>query len=125
MGIKFFGHYLLDEGQLTKEQLREADEYQATKNLSLGELAVRENMITKKQADTINDKQRSLDKRFGEVSISLGLLKDEQIEDLLIIQKKEKVFFGESGVVVVCQFKWLKLLFKVRTKHAHQFWWRR
>lgn len=95
MGIKFFGHYLLDEGKLTKEQLTQAVEYQATKNLSLGELAVRENIITKKQADTINDKQRSLDKRFGEVSISLGLLKDEQIEELLSMQKREKVFFGE------------------------------
>jgi len=95
MGIKFFGHYLLDEGKLTSEQLTEAVDYQATQNLSLGELAVRESLITTKEANTINDKQRSLDKRFGEVAISLGLLTDPQIGDLLQIQKKEKVFFGE------------------------------
>ena len=95
MGIKFFGHYLLDEGKLTNEQLTEAIEYQATRNLSLGELAVREGLISAKEADTINDKQRTLDKRFGEVAISLGLLSDPQIGDLLQIQKNEKIFFGE------------------------------
>ncbi len=95
MAIKFFGHFLLDEGRLTNEQLTEAIDYQAQQNLSLGLLAVREELITAKQADSINDKQRSLDQRFGEVAISLGLLSDPQIERLLSIQKKEKIFFGE------------------------------
>jgi len=95
VAIKFFGHYLLDEGLLSDEQLIEAIDYQAKCNLSLGELAVRENYITSAQADKINDRQRSLDKRFGEVAIELGLLSDEQIENLLAIQKKEKIFFGE------------------------------
>ena len=95
MGIKFFGHYLLDEGKLSNEQLTEAIEYQNKNNLSLGELAVRDSLITEAQANKINDKQRSLDKRFGEVAISLELLSDEQITSLLAIQKKEKIFFGE------------------------------
>jgi len=95
MGIKFFGHYLLDENKLSNEQLTEAIDYQSANNLSLGELGVRENLITKKEAEKINDKQRSLDKRFGEVAISLELLSDPQIMDLLAIQKKEKIFFGE------------------------------
>jgi len=95
MAIKFFGHYLLDEGLLTNEQLIKAVDYQAKCNLSLGELAVREDYITAKEADKINDKQRSLDKRFGEVAIELGLLTEEKIENLLAIQKKEKIFFGE------------------------------
>lgn len=95
MAIKFFGHYLLDEGLLTNEQLVEAVDYQSKCNLSLGELAVREDYITANEADKINDKQKSLDKRFGEVAIELGLLNEEQIQKLLDIQKKEKIFFGE------------------------------
>jgi CheY-specific phosphatase CheX len=95
MAIKFFGHYLLDEKKLTNGQLTEAIDYQSTKNLSLGELAVREELITAKEAEKINDKQRTLDKRFGEVAIGLNLLTDPQIGDLLSIQKKEKIFFGE------------------------------
>ncbi len=95
MAIKFFGHYLLDEEIITAQQLTEAVEYQSEKNLSLGEIAVRENLLTLKDAETINNKQRILDKRFGEVSILLGLLTQEQIEYLLVTQKKEKVFFGE------------------------------
>ena len=95
MGIKFFGHYLLDEGKLTNTQLTEAIEYQTTRNLSLGEIAVKESFISAKEADTINDKQRTLDKRFGEVAISLGLLSNPQIEELLSIQKRDKIFFGE------------------------------
>jgi CheY-specific phosphatase CheX len=95
MAIKFFGHYLLDNGILSNFELVEAVDYQTSKNLSLGELAVREQLITAKDADKINDKQRSLDKRFGEVAIELSLLTDPQIMDLLGLQKKEKVFFGE------------------------------
>ncbi|MCK4875717.1 MAG: hypothetical protein KAS26_07715, partial [Sulfurimonas sp.] len=71
MGIKFFGHYLLDEGKITNEQLSEVVEYQSKNNLSLGELAVREGFINTKEANIINDKQRSLDKRFGEIAVSL------------------------------------------------------
>ena len=103
MGIKFFGHYLLDEGKLNNEQLVEAISYQSEHNLSLGELAVREGFITAKEADTINDRQRSLDKRFGEVAISLELLDDPQIDELLTIQKREKIFFGE--ILILKNFK--------------------
>lgn len=99
MKVKFFGHYLLDENIISKEQLNAAITYQATKNLSLGELAVRENLITKKEADLINDKQRILDKRFGEVAQELNLLEDADIVRLLEIQKAEKVFFGEVLVL--------------------------
>jgi CheY-specific phosphatase CheX len=95
MGIKFFGHYLLDEGKITNEQLAEVVEYQSKNNLSLGELAVRDGFINTGEANIINDKQRSLDKRFGEVAVSLKLLTDIQVEKLLQIQKSEKVFFGE------------------------------
>lgn len=95
MGIKFFGHYLFDEGKLTAEQLSEAVDYQASKNLSLGEIAVREELLSSKSAELINNKQKSLDKRFGEVAISLDLLTELQITELLQIQKTEKIFFGE------------------------------
>ena len=95
MGIKFFGHYLLDEGKITNEQLTEVIDYQSKNNLSLGELAVRDGFINTGEANIINDKQRSLDKRFGEIAVSLKLLTDMQVEKLLQIQKKEKVFFGE------------------------------
>jgi len=95
MAIKFFGHFLLDEGKITNEQLTLVVEFQSANNLSLGELAIREKLLTQKQANLINDKQRSLDKRFGEVAISLELLSDAQIVSLLSIQKKEKLFFGD------------------------------
>ena len=99
MGIKFFGHYLLDEGKITNEQLSEVVEYQSKNNLSLGELAVRDAFINTEEANIINDKQRSLDKRFGEIAVSLKLLTDIQVEKLLQIQKKEKIFFGETLIL--------------------------
>ncbi len=99
MGIKFFGHYLFDEGKLEARQLSEAVDYQNSKNLSLGEIAVREKLLTPKNAELINHKQQSLDKRFGEVAMSLDLLTEIQITELLKIQKREKVFFGEILVL--------------------------
>ncbi len=95
MAIKFFGHFLLDEGFITSEELTKAVDYQASVNLSLGQLAVRESFISEKEATKINDKQQTLDKRFGEVAESLGLLCNEQIEKLLSLQKSEKIFFGD------------------------------
>ncbi len=99
MAIKFFGHYLTDEGKLSEAQLAEAIEYQNKNNLSLGQLAVREGLITTAEAEKINDKQRSQDMRFGEVALSLDLLTDPQIGELLTTQKKEKIFFGEVLVL--------------------------
>ena len=98
MAIKFFGHFLLDEGNITKEQLISAVNYQESHNLSLGEIAVEEGLISKKEATKINDTQRTMDKRFGEVAIELKLLSDEEIVNLLSFQKKRKVFFGEALV---------------------------
>jgi len=99
MAIKFFGHFLLDTGKLTKSQLIEAVEYQNENNLSLGELATREKLISDADAIIINDRQRVEDKRFGEIATSMGLLSDEQISSLLDIQKQEKIFFGEILVL--------------------------
>ncbi len=95
MAIKFFGHFLLDEGFITSQELTKAVDYQASVNLSLGQLAVRESFISEKEATKINEKQQSLDKRFGEVAESLGLLSSEQIEKLLSLQRSEKIFFGD------------------------------
>ncbi|MEA2098508.1 MAG: chemotaxis protein CheX [Campylobacterota bacterium] len=95
MTIKFFGHYLLNNGCITEEQLVEAVNYQTQNNSTLGELAVEKGFIKLKEANKINDKQRALDKRFGDVAISLGLLTETQIDELIALQKKNKVFFGE------------------------------
>ena len=95
MGIKFFGHHLLDEGKLTAEQLSEAVDYQNSKNLSLGQIAVREKLLTAKEAELINNKQQTLDKPFGEIAISLGLLSEIDTDEILETQKQEKVYFGE------------------------------
>ncbi|MEA2049401.1 MAG: chemotaxis protein CheX [Campylobacterota bacterium] len=99
MAIKFFGHYLIDEGKLSSSELIEVAQYQTKYNLSLGELAVKSELITEKEAQKINDKQRTWDKRFGEVAKELNLLSDEQIGILLSQQKKMKVFFGEAVVL--------------------------
>ncbi|MEA3353266.1 MAG: chemotaxis protein CheX [Campylobacterota bacterium] len=99
MAVKFFGHYLIDEGKLTKEQLIDVADYQAKHNLSLGEWAIKADLITKKDAQKINDMQQSMDKRFGEVAKELGLLNENQIDVLISKQKGMRVFFGEAVVL--------------------------
>lgn len=99
MAVKFFGHYLIDEGKLNTEQLIDVAQYQEKHNLSLGQLAVQADLITSKEAQKINDMQQTMDKRFGDVAVELELLNDNQIDMLIKKQKDIKVFFGEAVVL--------------------------
>lgn len=99
---KFFGQYLLEKDVLSKDQLVKAINYQKSKILKLGEIAVDRGYITEKQAAKINNEQKRTDMRFGDLAVNMGMLTEEQLEEIITIQKNNHVYLGEA--IVACGF---------------------
>lgn len=98
MFSQYFGHYLLNKGLLTREQLTDALDYQQSVHVKLGVIAVDEGYLSPEQVEKIHDMQKQVDKRFGEIGVDLGLLTDEQVESMLSVQKQNHLLLAQAVV---------------------------
>ena len=62
MGVKFFGQFLIEQGEVDSSQLREALDLLARTNRSVGQIAVAEGMLTQADAERVHTSQRNVDK---------------------------------------------------------------
>ncbi|MCD6595789.1 response regulator [bacterium] len=95
MEPKFFGQFLLENGAITTEQLKNALQYQQKLTVKIGELAVNKGILEQKDAKFINLEQRRTDKLFGELAVELGFLTQEQLNKLIIIHQNNHIFLGQ------------------------------
>ena len=77
--MEFFGQFLVKEGAITVEQLREALDLMASENLRLGQVAVEQGLLSESEANDINREQRYTDKPFGSIAVKLGLITAVQL----------------------------------------------
>lgn len=98
MFSQYFGHYLLNNGLLTSEQLHTALQLQQTTHVKFGVIAVDEGLLTSAQVEEIHEKQKQQDKRFGEIAVDLGYLSNEQVEEMLTAQKKNHLLLAQAIV---------------------------
>jgi CheY-specific phosphatase CheX len=98
MGVKFFGQYLIERGEVTAEQVRAALNLMDAENRSIGELAVEGRFISEADADKVNAEQRHRDMPFGELAAEMGLLNEEQIDNLVQLQWRTRLRIGQSLV---------------------------
>lgn len=98
MPVQFFGQFLIQKGLVTPVQLLHAVDYQATKNLKLGELAVVRGMLAEADATRINGLQQSKDLQFGAAAVELKLLTAAQVDELLLAQRNSHVYLGDALV---------------------------
>lgn len=98
MGVKFFGQYLIERGEVSAEQVREALNLMDAENRSIGELAVEGRLISKADADKVNAEQRHRDMPFGELAAEMGLLDEEQIDNLVQLQWRTRLRIGQALV---------------------------
>lgn len=98
MFSQFFGHYLLNQGLLTREQLSDALEYQHSVHVKFGVIAVDEGLLTPVQVEKVHEMQKQVDKRFGEIAIDLGFLTNEQVEKMLSVQKQNHLLLAQALV---------------------------
>lgn len=97
---KFFGQYLLEKEILNKDQLIDAINFQKSKILKLGEIAVQYQFLSEKQVAKIHNEQKRTDMRFGDLAVSMGFLTPQQLEEIITIQKNNHIYLGEA--IVAC-----------------------
>ncbi|TCJ04966.1 hypothetical protein [Cytobacillus praedii] len=98
MFSQYFGHYLLNNGLLTAQQLKHALDLQKTTHVKFGVIAVDEGFLTSKQVEEIHEKQKQQDKRFGEIAVDLGFLTNEQVDHMLSSQKSNHLYLAQAVV---------------------------
>jgi hypothetical protein len=98
MGVKFFGQYLIERGEVSAEQVRSALDLMNTENRSIGELAVEGRLITKADADKVNGEQRHRNMPFGELAAAMGFLSEEQVDNLVQLQWRTRLRVGQALV---------------------------
>jgi hypothetical protein len=98
MGVKFFGQYLIERGEVDAEQVRAALNLMDAENRSIGELSVEGQFISEADADKVNAEQRHRDMPFGELAAEMGLLTEEQIDNLVQLQWRTRLRIGQALV---------------------------
>jgi CheY-specific phosphatase CheX len=98
MGIRFFGHFLLERGVVDREQLLAATELQEKRNHPLGAIAVQKGFITADQAEHVNRQQRVAGRRFGDLCVDMNLLSHMQLDEISRTQREGRIRIGEALV---------------------------
>lgn len=98
MFSQYFGHYLLNSGFITSEQLQDALDIQETTHVKIGVMAVDEGFMTSEQVEEVHEKQKQMDKRFGEIAVDLGYITDSQVEQMLSSQKQDHLLLAQALV---------------------------
>ncbi len=98
MSVKFFGQYLIEEGEVDAGHVREALDLVGQTNKSLGQIAVDESLMTDGDVTRVNQAQRGNDTPFGDLAVEMGLLTSEQLVDCLCMQRERRLMIGEALV---------------------------
>jgi hypothetical protein len=98
MSVKFFGQFLIEQGEIDAGELREALTCMQKHNKSLDELAIQAGLLSRAHADELNAAQRVVDRSFGELAVERGLLSRAALERLLASQAEQRLPLGEALV---------------------------
>lgn len=96
MFSQFFGNYLLEKGEITKDQFTSCMEYMRANRVRLGLIAESEGLLTRAQANELNHLQLQTDKRFGDLALEKGYLSDTDIAYLLKLQGNPYLIFVQA-----------------------------
>jgi hypothetical protein len=98
MSVKFFGQFLIEQGEVDTANVRQALDLLAETNRSLGDVAVAEGMMDAAGCDRVQQAQRNVDKPFGDLAVDLGLLTAPQLVACLGIQRESRMMIGQALV---------------------------
>lgn len=98
MGVKFFGQFLIDQGEVDASHVRAALELMEEENPTLGELAIEQGHMTQRQASQVSAEQRHHDRPFGDLAVKMGFLTAQQLVDVVQHQRAQRLPIGEALV---------------------------
>lgn len=96
MFTQLFGHYLLNKGLITAEQLGAALEAKNNTNVRLGAMAIDAGLMTAEQVDAVHEEQKHVDKRLGDIAVEMGFISRDDVESLFAKQKTANVVLGQA-----------------------------
>ncbi|MCR9095509.1 MAG: chemotaxis protein CheX [bacterium] len=98
MAVKFFGQFLIDQGEIDASHLREALDLMEDTNPTLGELAIECGYMTQRQATQVSAAQRNQDLPFGDLAVKMGFLGSDQLVDVVQRQATQRLPVGQALV---------------------------
>jgi CheY-specific phosphatase CheX len=98
MAVKFFGQFLIDQGEVDASHVREALDLMEDANPTLGELAIQQGYMTQRDAVKVSAGQRREDLPFGDLAVKMGFLTSDQLVDVVQRQRAQRLPIGEALV---------------------------
>jgi hypothetical protein len=98
MSVKFFGQFLIEQGEVDAGHVREALDLLGRTNRSLGEVAVDAGMMSNDDVERVSRAQRGNDRPFGDLAVELDMLTSEQLVECLRLQAESRLKIGEALV---------------------------
>lgn len=96
MSVKFFGQFLIDQGEVDASHVREALVLMDSENRSLGSWAVTQGYMKDADVAKVNAQQRRNDAPFGDLAVSMGLMTADQLVEVLQRQRESRLPIGEA-----------------------------
>jgi CheY-specific phosphatase CheX len=98
VGVKFFGQFLIDQGEVDASDVREALALMDRENETIGGLAVRHGYMQASDVVRVHAEQRVRDLSFGDLAVEMGLLAPQQLVDVLHRQRACRLSIGQALV---------------------------
>jgi CheY-specific phosphatase CheX len=98
MGVRFFGQFLIDAGEIDAGHLREALDLMDGENKLLGQIAIERGYMKADDVTRVNIAQRNRDATFGDLAVELGLLDSRQLVDIVRRQRSQRLPLGQALV---------------------------
>lgn len=98
MSVKFFGQFLIEQGEVDVAHVREALELLAARNRNLGEVAIERGLMDEEDARRVQRAQRRRDLPFGDLAVAMGILGPQDLVECLQAQRETRIKIGEALV---------------------------
>jgi hypothetical protein len=98
VSVKFFGQFLIEQGEVDSGHVREALDLLGRTNKNIGDVGVAEGMMSEVDVKRVAQRQRGTDLPFGDLAVKMGLLESDQLVQCLRIQRENRVMIGEALV---------------------------
>ena len=98
MSVKFFGQFLIEQGEVDSGQVCEALDLLGRTNRNLGQIAIDEAMMSEADVRLVVQSQRGSDSPFGDLAVKMGVLSSEQLVTCLRMQRESRLLIGEALV---------------------------
>lgn len=98
MGVKFFGQFLIDAGEIDASHVREALEFMEAQNPAIGQIAVAQGFMNSCDVARVHAEQRKRDLSFGDLAVEMGLLVNQELVEILQRQRNRRIPIGQALV---------------------------